>query len=87
MHTDEYEISLLKEVAVCRRYILALQNTLKQLEKKYNLTSDEVVKKNFGASDPIESRDRVKWLNSYHALVSWEKRKTEYEELHRHMRQ
>jgi hypothetical protein len=42
MHADEYELSLLKAVAVCRRYILALQNTLQQLEKRYRLTSEEV---------------------------------------------
>jgi len=86
MHTDEYEISLLKEVAVCNSYILALRNTLQQLEKRYNLTSDALMKGNDHVAAPVNSRDRVDWLDACHALESWEKRKAEYEELHSQMK-
>lgn len=84
MHTDEYEISLLKEVSVCSGYILACRNTLQRLEKKYNLTSDEVLTGR--ASAPVDSSDRAEWIDACHALASWEKRKAEYEELHRQMK-
>ena len=84
MHTDEYEISLLREVANCCGYILAFRDTLQRLEKKYNLASDEVL--NGRASIPVNSSDRAEWIDACHALASWEKRKAEYEELHRQMK-
>lgn len=86
MHTDEYEISLLKEVAVCRGYIEALQNTLRQLEKKYNLTSDEAMKVNGSDPAPDAGGDLARWRDACHALAAWEKRKSEYEGLHRQMK-
>ena len=86
MHTDEYEISLLKEVAVCGGYIVSLQNKLHQLEKKYHLTSDEVVQGNGRTASPLDDHDRTQWIDTYHALISWKKRKAEYEELHLQMK-
>jgi hypothetical protein len=86
MHTDEYEISLLKEVAVCSRYIRSLENTLRRLEEKHHLPFDEVVKKDSGASASVDGSDRAKWLAVSQALASWKKRRAEYEELHRQMK-
>ena len=85
MHTDEYEISLLREVGVCSGSIRALQHTLQRLEKKYHLTSEEVIKGD-GASARVDGRDRQQWLESYRELISWQKRKTEFEELYHQMK-
>jgi hypothetical protein len=86
MHTDEYEISLLKEVAVCSSYILSLRETLQQLERKYRRTSDEVEKETRCPPALLDDRDRVRWDDTCRTLASWEKRKAEYEELHHQMK-
>lgn len=86
MDTDEYEISLLREVANCTGYILSLQSTLRQLEKKYHLTTDDIVNENSHASAPVDDRDRALWLDAYRALASWKKRRSEYEALHGQMK-
>ncbi len=85
MHTDEYEISLLREVGVCSGAIRSLKNTLERFEKQYSLASDEVVKGN-GSSASVDSRDRTQWLATYQSLLSWQQRKTEFEDLYHQLK-
>lgn len=86
MHTDEYEISLLREVDVCRQYIFSLRASLQRMEKKYHLSSDTFVSGYGRAPYSADNRDFAAWFATYEALATWEKRKNEYEEIYRRMK-
>lgn len=86
MHTDEYEISLLKEVAVCSGYIRRFERTLHDLETKYRLRTSDVVRENSAVARQVKDRDREKWIDASRTLASWELRKSEYQNLHRQLK-
>ncbi len=85
MHTDEFEISLLREVGVCDGTIRTLQNTLARFEKKYGLATDEIVTGS-SASARVDGHDRSHWLETYTSLLSWQQRKREFEDLYHQMK-
>ena len=41
MHTDEYEISLSREIDVCRGRVRAIKKTLYKMEQKYGITTEQ----------------------------------------------
>jgi hypothetical protein len=86
MDTDEYEISLSRELDVCRATIRKLQKSLHAMERKYNTSTDKFVEgyRNDGFS--AQDKDFVDWISNYEALKKWEKRKSEFEELFRRMK-
>jgi len=54
MHTYEYEISLVRELKVCKKYIHSLQQILRKIERKHDVVFDEFVKRYLsGTSAPI----------------------------------
>jgi len=86
MHTDEYEISLSRELDVCKKTIRKLQKSLLVMEKKYNTTTDKFVEEYPSNRFPSQDRDFINWHSNYEALRRWEQRKGEFEEIFHRMK-
>ena len=81
MHTDEYEISLAREINVCGKAICNIEKSLKKMEQKHSMTSAEFSKKYRNGKLPNDNKDFAKWFDTYEALERWKVRKREFEEL------
>jgi hypothetical protein len=79
MHTDEYEISLSREITVCNKFIAKIGGELARLEQKHGMTTADFVRREQEADGP-KPADRTRWLQKYEALRSWQQRLREYEE-------
>jgi hypothetical protein len=79
MHTDEYEISIGREIALCRKMVRRLKDSLERREKQCGLTTEaflEAFEKGcLSEQQPIQS-----WNQEYQKLQYWQKMLTEYEE-------
>ncbi|MFA5111413.1 MAG: hypothetical protein WC443_08420 [Desulfobaccales bacterium] len=79
MHTDEYEISIGREIAFCRKMVKRLKDSLERREKQSGMTAEAFLQalEEGGLSErhPIES-----WNQEYQELQYWQKVLTEYEE-------
>jgi len=85
MHTDEYEISLARELKVCESEIRKATRFLASMNAKYGLeTASFIEKYNSGALG--KSRDFSVWADKYKALREWETRRIQYEVLLRKMK-
>lgn len=86
MHTDEYEISLSRELAVCRAKIRDIEASLAAMERKYSLrTSDFVESLQSGRTAGTEEDSSV-WLAHYEALRKWQDLQSQYEAVLRMMK-
>lgn len=86
MHTDEYEISLSRELNICEKTIRKLQKSLHTMERKYNTTTDEFVEAYRSNRFPSQDKDFISWISNYEAFKKWEKRKKEFEEIFHRMK-
>jgi len=86
MHTDEYEISLSRELAVCKKTIRKLQKSLHILERKYTTTTDQFVEACRSNGFSSQDKDFINWISNYEALSKWEQRKREFEEIFHRMK-
>ncbi|MHB8067892.1 MAG: hypothetical protein ACYDIC_08340 [Desulfobaccales bacterium] len=79
MHTDEYEISIGREIALCRRMVRQLKDSLERREEQCGMTTEAFLKALkegcLSAQHPIQS-----WNKEYQELQYWQKILTEYEE-------
>ncbi len=81
MHTDEYEISLSRELDVCRSTIKRIRKTLELLEQKHRLTSEAFMKEALMgrlAPDPDLREDYEAWQSSCESLKKWEELEKQY---------
>jgi len=89
MHTDEYEISLARELSVCKKIIKRIKQSLSVLERKHNKTTrmfiDEL-RSNQMPDDPDCKDDREAWRSSYELLKQWEELERQYQEALRVMK-
>ncbi|MHB9074280.1 MAG: hypothetical protein ACYC6G_12225 [Desulfobaccales bacterium] len=79
MHTDEYEISLGREIAFCRKMLRQLKDSLERREKQCGMTTEAFLQTLeegcLSGQHPIQS-----WSQEYQELRYWQKMLTEYEE-------
>jgi hypothetical protein len=79
MHTDEYEISIGREITFCRKRVRQLQDSLARREKQCGMTTEAFLQALgegcLSAQHPSES-----WNQEYQELQYWQKMLTEYEE-------
>jgi hypothetical protein len=81
MHTDEYEISLSRELDVCRKKVSTLQKNLSRMENKFNMKTGAFLKDfNEGKIDK-HNDDFITWVNDCDALRTWQERLKQYEDL------
>ncbi len=79
MHTDEYEISIGREIAFCRRMVRQLKDSLERREKQCGMTTaaffQALEEGSLSEQHLIQS-----WNQEYQELQYWQKILTEYEE-------
>ena len=79
MHTDEYEISIGREISLCRRVIGRQKKALLAREKKFGMTTEAFLR----ASPDLQAAknlDFEMWLKDHEELKIWEQRLMEYEQ-------
>ena len=79
MHTDEYEISIGREISLCRKMVRRLQDALERREKQSGMTTAAFLQTLepgcLSEQHPLQS-----WSREYQELRYWQKMLTEYEE-------
>jgi hypothetical protein len=85
MHTDEYEISLSRELTVCKNTIQRIRKTLELLEQKHNTKTETVMEQLREGHRPVPEfkDDYDAWESSYASLKKWEELERQYQELYR----
>ena len=80
MHTDEYEISLGREIAFCRKRVRQLKDSLERREKQYGMTTAAFLQalEEGCLSEPHPNQS---WKQEYQELHYWQKTLTEYQEV------
>jgi hypothetical protein len=89
VHTDEYEISLYRELAVCKNTIRRIKKSLGILERKYNKTTEAFVaefKSGKLTQHPEFKDDYEAWQSSYGSLKTWEELEKQYKDAFRMMK-
>jgi hypothetical protein len=79
LQTDEYGISISREITVCRNMIERQRKNLARFEKQYGISTGEMIK-NENLKTEIKTRDTDDWRNENEGLLAWEQRLREYEE-------
>ena len=80
MHTDEYEISLGREVVVCRSFVKRLKKAIEAREKKHGMTTEAFIMGFEEGRHAGPDRDFPDWHRDHRELQIWQKRLGEYEE-------
>lgn len=76
MHTDEYEISLGRELAVCEGYIRTARAELDRMEARHGMTTNAFLRG--AAADVVASNDRDAWRRAHESLLRWSAARDEY---------
>jgi hypothetical protein len=89
VHTDEFEISLSRELNVCKNTIQRIQKSLGILERKHNKTTEVFIQEllnNTVTGNPEYKEDYDAWQSSYESLKKWEELERQYQEAFRMMK-
>ena len=85
MHTDEYEISLSREIDVCKGRIKAIKKDILKIEKKYGFDTGSF-QNNKSDSDNVSESDANNWTECIELLNTWELKQREFEALFNRMK-
>jgi len=83
MHTDEFEISLYRELKVCGGTIQRIKKTLLLLEQKHGKTTEVFIaelESNKLDSNPDNQDDFMTWQDTYESLKRWQALERQYQE-------
>lgn len=86
MHTDEYEISLSRELHVCEKKIKKIREVLSGMETKYRMKTEAFAVELGGGNIAGQREDFAVWIREYEALKKWEILRDQYAELLRMMK-
>jgi hypothetical protein len=89
MHTDELEISLSRELSVCKSTIQRIKKSLGILERKHNKTTEifiDELRSGKLPDNPDYQDDYEAWRSSYESLKRWEELERQYQEAFRMMK-
>jgi hypothetical protein len=89
MHTDEYEISLHREIKVCENTIARIRKTLGLMEQKHRKTTESFIEEYRSgklSGDAANTDDFRVWSDSYESLVRWQDLERQYREQLRKMK-
>ena len=82
MRTDEYEISMRREIDVCKRMIIGFKKNLAGIENKHDRSRNFFIKK-LENGNALECEEYCReWKDNYDALKRWEDKLSQYEELY-----
>jgi hypothetical protein len=79
MHTDEYEISIGREIRLCRRVSERLRNSIRDKEKKYGMTTEAFLQFLEQSRSAVPDHDFQNWRKDHLELQSWQQKLKEYE--------
>ena len=85
LQTDEYGISISREITVCKNMIERQRKHLIRFEKQYGFFTEEVIKKE-SMKIETKTRDIDQWRNEYEGLLAWQQRLREYEAAYEELR-
>ncbi|MBI5848681.1 MAG: hypothetical protein HZB31_12190 [Nitrospirae bacterium] len=85
MHTDEYGITLSREVNICNRKLKEIRLFLAKMEEKYHMKTDAFIGECTG-TEHKDNRDFAEWKENHEALKTWMQLKEQYDEIYRNMR-
>lgn len=85
MHSDEYGITLSREVHICKAKLKEIRQALAALEDKYACTTGAFVAGE-GPAGVIGDKDAAVWKENSEALKTWTSRQEQYDEIYRTMR-
>jgi hypothetical protein len=77
---DELYISTMREISVCRKKIGKLRRILDDMERKYQLSTSEFIRK-FTEGAMRDHKDYLAWYDSYQGLGNWEERLKGFHEI------
>lgn len=80
MHTDEYEISIGREISLCRKIIVRQEKALLTREKKFGMTTEAFLQTLEQDLQAERNPDFELWLKDHEELKIWEQRLKEYEQ-------
>ena len=86
MHTDEYEISLSRELDVCDGRIREIRRFLAVIEKRYSPDTEMFVQEFRDGRLTGHADDFTLWIDNHEALKRWEALKRQYEGLLKRMK-
>ncbi len=86
MHTDEYEISLSRELHVCEKKIKKITQVLTGMETKYKMKTEVFAAELRSGNIAGQKEDFAVWIKEYEALKKWEILRDQYAELLRMMK-
>lgn len=80
MHTDEYEISLAREISHCEQVVKKMKEALRKRGQQYRLDYDEAARAVAEGSLSVPAKELADWREDIEALPVWEQRLKEYRE-------
>lgn len=83
MHTDEFEISLLRELKVCGNTIQRIKKTITLMEQKHHKTTSTFIDEYRTGrlnDDPDNRDDYSAWESSFVSLRQWQDLERQYQE-------
>ncbi len=89
MHTDEFEISLLRELQVCGNTIKRIVIFLEMMERKHEKSTASFIKEYQNGSLDREGEfkdDYTAWESNYESLRQWQDLERQYQEQFRIMK-
>ncbi len=81
MHTDEFEISLSRELDVCRSRLRDIEAFLGRMEAQYHMKSEAFAADFRSGKLTGGNGDFAAWADQYEALMRWKKLQDDYEAL------
>ncbi len=82
MHTDEFEISLFRELKVCSNTIHRIRKSLSLMEEKHKKSTEifmEEYRSGKLAADTNNSDDYAAWWSSCESLKQWQELERQYQ--------
>ncbi len=89
MHTDEFEISLSRELKVCGNTIRRIRKTLDMMEQKHHKSTEAFIEEYKSGKMAVDTdcKDDFKaWDSSYESLKKWQDLERQYQEQYRVMK-
>ncbi|MDD2466363.1 MAG: hypothetical protein PHI97_20375 [Desulfobulbus sp.] len=78
MHTDEYEISINRELNHCRSVVEKTRSSLEKLQQQYGMEFEQAVIAAGENRLQIPAKELAQWQDNVAALPQWEQRLQEY---------
>ncbi len=80
MHTDEYEISIGREISLCGRLIRRLKRSIQKKENQYGISTEDFLKALHQGRLAETNTDFANWRRDHRELQDLERMLSQYEE-------